>query len=149
MNAIERDAAAGLIATGAMTVVIVAGRAAGLLVEPPPAEIARTAAAKAGARAEPPSWLDRATWLTEHAAYGVACAVAYGLARPWLPSSPVAAGLIWGGAVWGVSYLGLMPALGLYPPPDDDRPTRTGVMVAAHAVYGVTLAELDQRLGGC
>jgi hypothetical protein len=117
-----------------------------LLVVPPPAEIARTAAAKAGVEAEPPSWLDRAVWLAEHAAYGAGCGVGYALARPRLPASPVVAGLYWGGAIWGISYLGLMPALGLYPWPDDDRPTRAGVMIAAHAVYGVTLAELARRL---
>ncbi|HEU0116239.1 MAG TPA: hypothetical protein VFQ80_16240, partial [Thermomicrobiales bacterium] len=97
MNAVERSAVAGAVATGAMTLVIAGGRAAGLLVVPPPAEIARTAAAKAGARAAPPHWLDRAVWLTEHAGYGAACGVGYGLARRFLPASPVVAGLVWGG----------------------------------------------------
>jgi uncharacterized protein DUF6789 len=146
MNAIERGAIAGFIATGAMTSVIAAGRAAGLLFVPPPAEIARTAAAKAGVHAEPPKWLDRATWMAEHAGYGVACGIGYALARPCLPASPVVAGVAWGGAIWAISYLGLMPALGLYPSPDDDRPTRTSVMIAAHAVFGVALAESERRL---
>ncbi|HEU5432427.1 MAG TPA: DUF6789 family protein [Thermomicrobiales bacterium] len=146
MHAIERGAAAGFVATGAMTGVIVAGRAAGLLVVPPPAEIARTAAAKAGVHAEPPGWLDRVAWMAEHAGYGVACGVGYALARPCLPGAPAVAGVAWGGAIWAISYLGLMPALGLYPWPDDDRPTRTSDMIAAHAVYGVTLAEIERRL---
>ncbi|HET7092047.1 MAG TPA: DUF6789 family protein [Thermomicrobiales bacterium] len=148
MNTLERGAAAGAIATAAMTLVIAGGRAAGLLFVPPPAEIARAAAAKAGVEAEPPGWIDRAVWMSEHAGYGVACGVGYALARPRLPASPAVAGLLWGGAIWAVSYLGLMPALGLYPWPDDDRPTRTSVMLAAHAVYGLTLAECERRLAG-
>lgn len=86
-------------------------------------------------------------WVPAHEAYGMACGVGYALARPRLPSSRHVAGLMFGGAVWAVGYLGYLPALGLYPWPDDDRWSRTSVMIIAHAVFGVVLAEVDHCLG--
>jgi uncharacterized membrane protein YagU involved in acid resistance len=54
--------------------------------------------------------------------------------------------LAYGLAVWGVSYINLMPNLRLYPPVRDDRLSRTAVMIAAHVVYGVSLAVLERQL---
>jgi hypothetical protein len=39
-----------------------------------------------------------------------------------------------------------MPALGLYPWPEDDTKSRLGVMMLAHVVFGVSLAEVEPRL---
>lgn len=85
-------------------------------------------------------------WMAAHEAYGMACGMGYVHVRPLMPSSPRVAGLIFGGAVWGVSYLGYLPALDLYPSPDDDSRSRLTVMVIAHAVFGIVLAEVEHRL---
>jgi hypothetical protein len=68
------------------------------------------------------------------------------LARRILPRSTPLAGLAWGGLIWISAYLGALPLLRLYPWPDDDRPSRTAVMIGAHAVYGIVLAEAAKRL---
>jgi len=128
-----------------MTLVMLAARQVRLLRTPPPEEISERVTAKL------PTPVDSATkfrppWLIGHFVYGMFCGVAYHLLRPWLPKRPHQAGLLFGGAVWSVSYLGLLPALNLYPWPDEDAKPRLAVMIAAHAVYGVTLAAAVQRL---
>jgi hypothetical protein len=137
--------AAGLAATAPMTAVMLGARQVRLLHTPPPKEIS----ARAAARVWSPVLASRTVqplWLVAHGGYGVVCGVAYGALRPWLPTKFGLAGLSYGGFVWGVSYLGLMPALGLYPWPEDDAPPRLTVTIVAHAVYGVTLATVVQRL---
>lgn len=148
MNAIVRGALAGTAATGFMSVAMAAGRATGLLGKPPPKHITERVEEEAGVRHKlsEPAFLS--SWLLAHAGYGAAAGALFGLGRRLLPSSDIAAGLLYGGLVWSVSYLGLMPGLKLYPWPGEDRPSRQGVMIAAHAVYGVALALIHRRLGG-
>ena len=150
MHQVARGALAGLTGTGMMTLAIAAARAAGLLRTPPPAEITARAQEKAadtmGARPRAAGPPFEAGWLAAHFAYGAACGVGYALIRPLVPAPPVGIGLAYGGAVWGLSYLGLMPALGLYPWPDDDSRSRMAATIAAHAVFGVATAEAERRL---
>jgi hypothetical protein len=141
-----RGAIAGLAATIPMTLVIAAGRASGLLHTPPPVEITENVAEHAGEDPDRHSPAFQAVWLAAHAGYGAACGIAYALARPLLPRSNALAGLLFGGAVWGVSYIGLLPALELYPQVDEDTPQRQAVMIAAHAVFGTSLAYLEGML---
>jgi hypothetical protein len=72
--------------------------------------------------------------------------VIFAAIRPVLPRSDLVAGLLFGGAVWGVSYISLMPSLNLYPSAEDDSNQRQAVMIAAHAVFGTALASLEHRL---
>lgn len=128
-----------------MTLVILAARQVRLLRTPPPEEISDRVLEKL------PAPLDsarrfRPPWLMAHGGYGGLCGIAYHFLRPWLPRSSRMSGLLFGGGVWSVSYLGLMPALDLYPWPEEDATPRLAVMVAAHAVYGVTLAAAVRRL---
>ena len=69
----------------------------------------------------------------------------YTLVRPLLPRLAVLTGLTYGSLVWAVSYLWLMPSVRLYPPPVQDTPARTAVLIAAHGVYGVSIAEIAHR----
>jgi uncharacterized membrane protein YagU involved in acid resistance len=127
---------------------MVLGEAAGLLKSPPPKHITHEAERKAGMEPQEQSGATfSATWLAAHVAYGTASGVAYGLLQGVMPRSRVSAGLAYGAALWGFSYLGLMPALGLYPFPKDDDNSRIAVMIAAHGVYGEVLAGLAG--GGC
>jgi uncharacterized membrane protein YagU involved in acid resistance len=86
------------------------------------------------------------SWLLSHLGYGAGCGVLYSRLRPLLPRPLALRGLAYGLAVWGVSYINLMPQLRLYPPVQEDRLSRTAVMIAAHVVYGVALSVLERQL---
>ena len=146
MQTLARGALAGLAATVPMTVVIGVGRAAGLLRTPPPVEITENVAEQVGEDPDRRSPAFQVGWLSAHVGYGAACGAVYSLMRPLLPRSDIAAGLLFGGAVWSVSYISLMPSLNLYPPAKDDSRWRQAVMIAAHAVFGTSLASIDSAL---
>ena len=143
---IRRGTMAGLVGAVTMTVPILAARRLGFLATPPPLEISANVTRRVpvlprrGQRGFP------AVWLGGHLAYGGACGIAYVAVRRHLPASPVLAGLLFGQAVWATSYLGVIPALGLYPGPEDDSRSRLLVMVGAHGVFGVTVALVSQAL---
>jgi hypothetical protein len=142
-----RGALSGAVATVAMSGVMAVGRALGLYRTPPPQEI--TAAATQETTGWPPAATPafRAGWLSAHLLYGMACGVLFSGLRqggPGVPRQPL--GLGFGLLVWGASYLGLMPALRLYPWPDQDTPGRLATMILAHLVFGASLAEIDGRL---
>ncbi len=146
MQTFARGALAGLAATVPMTVVIGAGRAAGHVGTPPPVEITENVAEQAGEQPDRQSPEFQAAWLAAHAGYGAACGVIFAAIRPVLPRSDLVAGLLFGGAVWGVSYVSLMPSLNLYPSAQDDSNQRQVVMIAAHAVFGTALASIERQL---
>jgi hypothetical protein len=58
------------------------------------------------------------------------------------PVSDVLAGGAFGASLYAVNYAGIAPALDILPPPAHDRPGRQPAMLAAHLVYGITLALL-------
>lgn len=146
IETMARGAIAGFAATVPMTAVIGIGRAAGLLHTPPPAAIAENVAERAEENPDTGSAPFQAGWMAAHLGYGAACGAIYAAVRPLLPRSDVAAGLLFGGAVWGISYLGLLPALELFPSAKDDSAQRQQVMIVAHAVYGVTCARIEREL---
>lgn len=132
---------AGALATLPMTVVILVSRRLGLFRTVPPEQIARNAADEVGLEelAHDPAF--GPIWLFLHEAFGAGCGALYQAAAPLLPPR-LAGGMIYGLAVWAVNYLGVMPALGLFPPPRRAGRRRTAVMIIAHLVYGATLARL-------
>ncbi len=146
MNQLVRGAFSGSVATVLMTVVIFGGQKLFGFHTPPPVEITRRVSRRVGI--SPPRSKEgfQVFWLAGHLAYGAACGVLFALVRRFLPPQPAPAGLIAGGTVWAVSYFGYLPSLSLYPWPEDDPDARTIVMIAAHAVYGVALAETEHRL---
>lgn len=146
MNRYFGGALAGVIATGVMTLVISAGERLGLLRTPPPTQVTTNAANRVGIDPEPPEPRFNAGTLAAHTGFGAVAGAIYVAAKPILPTSRIAAGAIWGGAIWASAYGGYLPALNLYPWPDDDRHSRTAVMIAAHMVYGITLTEAERWL---
>ncbi len=147
MQRIARGGISGIAATALMSLIIAAGRALGMLHTPPPQQITANVQKESGVD---PSSLSRqsfhASWVAAHVAYGAGAGSVYALLRSAFPENRKVAGLAYGGLVWAASYLGLMPALGLYPWPEEDNPSRVTVMIAAHAVYGLSLAEIEGRL---
>lgn len=141
-------AVAGILATVPMSVVMAAGRAAGLLYRAPPEQIVDTLEETTGTRDDLPGPLVPASWIAAHLGYGAGAGAIYALLAPFLPVGTTGRGLAFGAAVWAVSYLGVMPGLGLYPWPRDDSKRRMAVMILAHAVYGLATAKAARRLVG-
>ncbi len=136
--AAAKGALAGAGATLVMSGVMAGFHRLGLLGEPPPRRFVRRGLAALGLRPGEPG-LELLTALA-HLGFGAGVGALYGAAvalRPGVagPASGVATGL----AVWGASYAGWVPALGLLPPPDADRPGRPTAMVASHVAFGAAL----------
>jgi hypothetical protein len=132
---------AGLVATALMSVVMLAGKAAGLTGRLPPAKITD----RATEQLPPPGRPDRdqrdAMAAIVHFGFGTAAGAVFGLAvagvrRTWLSA---ALGVVYATAVYAISYLGWIPALNLMPAAGEDRPGRSVTMLVAHWVYGATL----------
>ncbi len=82
-----------------------------------------------------------------HFGYGTGTGAIYGaLVAPRVPGHPVVKGTAFGLAVWALSYLGLLPALGLHPPATREPAGRNATMLFAHVVWGSVLGALTEPL---
>jgi hypothetical protein len=106
----------------------------------PPRHVAMALAEKSGAG--PPADEDdrRALTLALHYGYGIGMGAVYSLVAPRTPWAPLVAGLPFGLALWGGSYLGWLPAVGLHPPATAESAPRNSLMIAAHVVWAGTAA---------
>ncbi len=136
---LEQGASAGLLATIPMTAVMVAAQRLGLLGKAPPAKITDAVLDKADVAA--PTSERRLLTALAHFGFGAATGALYSGLRPGRPSLGRAAveGIAFGTAVWGASYAGWVPALGILPPPSRDRKDRQLTMVVAHWVFGAAV----------
>jgi hypothetical protein len=143
MNRIASGAIAGLAGALTMTGPIAVGQRLGLFRTAPPAEISRNAAE---ATRLPVAFRTASSrlWPVPHLVYGAGCGVLYSLIRRRLPHSVLAAGPLYGAAVWAVGYSGYLPVLQLYPSPPDDLHPRATTMIIAHLLFGLTVAALVQ-----
>lgn len=131
-------AAAGVLATGAHTLVMWTAKRAGLLGELPPRKITRALLGPFRSRRA----LDAQTALA-HVGFGLALGAAFALLpRRW--RSP-ATGTAFGTLVWATSYVGWVPRLGVMPKPTWDRPGRPTAMVLAHVAFGLVLGGALRR----
>jgi uncharacterized membrane protein YagU involved in acid resistance len=112
----------------------------------PPREIAMNLAEEAQVK----EYLDEGErlglTLAAHFGMGTAAGVAYGLLGRRLPLPAPLAGAAFGLAVWAGNYLGLLPALGILRPATDHPPRRTGLMIAAHLVWGASTAVVHEAI---
>jgi hypothetical protein len=142
-------ALAGLVATAFMSLLMLAARRVGLTPQLPPDRIAEEAI-ETVAGGPPGDGQQAAVASAAHFAFGAGAGALYGAAtapaaRLRAPAT-VAAGLLFGTAVWLVSYQGWVPALKIMPPASRDHPGRVGTMLAAHWVFGAALALVTRRL---
>lgn len=142
-----KGALAGTAATVPMSIVMWGAQRAGYLGDLPPDRI--TGAALRAIGADPSRGTQDVLSLLNHLAFGTLCGTAYAALRE--SSGPraapdVIAGIAFGLAVWLVSYEGWVPAAGILPKVQWDRPGRPESMAAAHVVFGVVLASLLRRL---
>ena len=133
------DAGCGIAGTVTMSMGLLIARKAGLLGRYPPEQITVTAL-DAGGAGGMDSRAQQALAGALHLGFGGSLGIGFGLLRRRLRlPSPPAPGMAFGALVWLISYKGWLPALGLMPPPERDKPTRPPMMVLAHLVYGATL----------
>ena len=148
-------AAGGTVATLAMSVLMLAGGALGLMGTQPPRRVVDKVADEVtpgptDPGATDPDARDAAASML-HVAIGAVAGALFALGRSASeatrsPSRGPLLGAVFGLAFWAVNYMALAPALNLLPPATRDRPGRPPVMVAAHLVYGLTSAVVSDRL---
>ncbi len=135
-----RGAAAGLLATVPMTIVMEAlhPRLPGEPPRPlPPREITEAAVVKAGVSRHVSERDVQNLTLAAHFGYGALCGAVFGLVAPRHPAAAVSSGMLFGLGVWTGSYLGWLPAAGLRHSPRYDPVVRSSLMIGAHVVWGM------------
>jgi len=139
-------ALAGLTATVPMTVVLevmrqrLPARERGSLL---PRKIAMRAARRVGLRVQTDKRQRDLVTLVTHFGFGAAAGTLYVPLASRMSSLPsVLRGMGFGVAVWLVSYMGWLPAFGLFGPATKDTGRRTALMIAAHLVWGASLGLL-------
>ena len=139
-------AVAGGMATVVMSAAMFAARRAGLMGEMPPEKITAHALDKLGVDRDPATQDTMASAL--HMAFGAGAGALFGVVDDRLqpPGPGVLKGLAYGTAIWGLSYAGWVPALGIMARPEHDRPGRPQSMLAAHWVFGVALVAILDHL---
>lgn len=132
---------AGLVATGAMSLLMLAAQRAGLTGRLPPRKVADWAAAQMPPSDRPRGADRQALAGMSHFFFGASAGALYGLATSGLRRIWVSAalGVLYATAVYLVSYLGWLPALNIMPSASDDRPTRVATMLTGHWLYGAVL----------
>lgn len=140
-----RGFAVGVAATGAMSLVMLAAGRLGLMGEQPPDRITDRMLSRL--------WPFRSEEETDlaasaaHVAFGGGAGIVFAVLRRLAPALRLpGAGIGFALLVWLISYAGLIPALGIMPPPNRDRPGRAPTMIAAHVVYGLVLGRLTAAL---
>ncbi|WP_380167615.1 DUF6789 family protein [Jannaschia sp. R86511] len=149
---VAAGAALGAGATVPMSVLMLTAQRAGLLGTQPPRRV--TDAALAGVdrttsgTVDPPEPTRRVLTTLTHLGFGAAAGVPFALLHRRLPARvpSEAVGAAYAVGVWASAYLGWVPALGIMPRADRDRPDRPVSMVAAHLVYGAALGAGLRRL---
>lgn len=84
--------------------------------------------------------------LVNHFAYGAAAGALYGPLAKYVPMPAALKGIVFGLIVWTVSYLGLLPALGIMRPATEHPQRRNLLMILAHVVWGAVTGLLAEQL---
>jgi hypothetical protein len=139
--------ASGALATLPMSAVMWAAQRTGHMGRQPPAKITDAALDAAGEE-DTPLPARRAAAMLLHFGFGAGAGALYAW---WSSRGPGRRGPLQGAAfgtlVWLGSYAGWIPALGIMPPPQRDRPGRQPAMLVAHWVYGAVLGARLARAG--
>jgi hypothetical protein len=159
-DGLSRGFAGGVVATVAMSTVMLVAQKAGLLGQMPPKKISERLLATVGARRKTPKPARELLATVLHFTFGGAAGAVFGVAhgvwrtrargsssasRTSIERAPLLAGLAFGSAIWAVSYAGWVPALRIMPMPHADRRGRPTSMLVAHWVFGAALAKLVAR----
>ena len=137
-----RGALSGTVATGVMSLFMLAARRANWLGTPPPKKLTdRFVRFLGGSNHRRANWPMTAL---NHVAFGAAAGIPFALVSRRIDTVAGRAitGSLYGAAIWAAMYQGLLPALGMMPKPRWDRPGRPTAMALAHLIYGAVLGGL-------
>lgn len=84
--------------------------------------------------------------LVSHVGLGALAGGLFGLLLRRGGAAPVRNGVLYSLGLWTATYMGWAPALRLLRPAHTHPPRRTGLMIAAHLVWGAALGMSAQRL---
>jgi hypothetical protein len=149
MNREMAGTIAGFVATAPMTAAMMALHSALPSKDQhplPPRHIVENAAATTGVDLGPDEETHESVTLAAHFAYGATVGALYGPVAGATGLPRVAEGMLFGVAVWGGSYLGVLPGAGLYRSATDEAPARNALMIAAHLIWGASLGVLVATL---
>ncbi|MGJ7442897.1 DUF6789 family protein [Aquipuribacter sp. MA13-6] len=138
-------AAVGAAATLPMSALMLGAQRAGLMGTQPPRRVTDEAIEvvddATDEPVDPPETARRALTALNHLGFGAVAGAPFALLHRALPDRVPSevAGAAYGLGVWASAYLGWVPALGIMPSAEDDRPDRPASMIAAHLVYGAVL----------
>lgn len=148
-NAVLPGALAGLLATLPMTVAMELMHRqlpAWERYPLPPSEITERVTDELGLQEGMTEEDHLALTLVNHFAYGAAAGALYDPLMRHVPLPPAMRGVAFGLGVWTVSYLGLLPALGILRPATKHPAERNALMISAHVVWGAALGLLTEQL---
>lgn len=145
-RALVRGAVAGTVATGAMSLVMLGARRAGIVSKLAPEHV--TEAGLEAGDVDRDEDTENAASTAAHFAFGVGTGALFGVLAPRLPGPPVVRGLAYGATVLLVSYEGWVPAARILPPLHAQTPGGRWTLIASHAVFGATLGVLAARPRG-
>jgi uncharacterized membrane protein YagU involved in acid resistance len=142
-------AVGGTLGTATMSAVMLAAQRAGLMGQQPPEKIAEAGLEKVGVGGVTERQ-EHALTTAAHFGFGASMGAAFGLLHRRLgpPVPPALAGSLFGMAVWALAYKGVVPRLGIMPPPEQDRRGRPASMVIGHLVWGATTGWVVGRRAG-
>jgi hypothetical protein len=147
LRSLLAGAAAGAVATVAMSGLMLAAKRIGITGTLPPELIARRAVE--AVEGDPPDdGQEDAIAAIAHIGFGALAGAIFELlmmrARAARGSAAIgaSAGALYATGIWLVSYQGWVPALGIMPAASRDRRGRVATMLAAHWVYGASLGVL-------
>ncbi|HVC05393.1 MAG TPA: DUF6789 family protein [Candidatus Acidoferrales bacterium] len=143
MKSLIRGAFAGTVATAVMSGLMLGAQRLGVTGTLPPEKITARLLRRRGIHPSRGQQDAVATGL--HFAFGAAAGGAFGVIARRVPVPSVPLGMAYGAGIWGVSYMGWLPSMGLMPRADHDRRDRQAVMLAGHLVFGATLGMLAGR----
>jgi uncharacterized membrane protein YagU involved in acid resistance len=110
----------------------------------PPRQITMRAAEGAGVKHHLNESDRLGATLASHFGYGAVTGAVYAAKADKINISPVVKGIGFGLAVWAVSYLGILPAVGALSPATKHPARRNALMIAAHVVWGGALGALTE-----
>jgi uncharacterized membrane protein YagU involved in acid resistance len=84
--------------------------------------------------------------LLNHFGYGITFSLLYSALPQQYKTKPFVAGNLYGTVIWGLSYLGLLPAFNLKSTAYQMPPQKNAIMILLHLLWGSTLAYSDSNL---